>query len=249
MERVILSGSSGRMGKTIAELIKEDPNMEIVCGIDRQREKSDFPVFTNFEDCTIEGDVIIDFSHHSVTSGLLDFCLKTKTPLVLCTTGLDDNLIDKVNKVSKEVAIFRSGNMSLGINLIMDLAKKASKILANNFDIEIIEKHHNKKVDSPSGTAYMIADAINEELHNTKSYTYGRHGRSSKREENEIGIHAVRGGTIVGEHTVIFAGGDEIIEIKHSAMSRKVFATGAVKAAKFMIDKTEGIYDMMDILK
>ncbi|WP_432408655.1 4-hydroxy-tetrahydrodipicolinate reductase [Wukongibacter sp. M2B1] len=250
MIKVILCGSNGKMGHVLTELISENPEMEVVAGIDSSEScPYNYPVFADFNKCNIEADVIIDFSHHSIVSNLVDYCVKTSTPSVICTTGLDDALIEKINTASKKVPLFRSGNMSLGVNLIMDLAKKAAKILADNFDIEIIEKHHNRKVDAPSGTAYMIAEAINDELSGSKEYNYGRYGRAAKRQSSEIGIHAVRGGTIVGEHNVIYAGPDEIIEIKHTAMSRKVFASGAIKAAKFLTSKENGLYNMDDILK
>ncbi len=249
MIKVLLCGCNGSMGKVVDELIKDDETMEIVGGIDALSKGNNYPVFADFQSCDVKADVIIDFSHHSIVSGLIDYSVKTKTPSIICTTGLDDSLVDKINNASKNVALFRSGNMSLGINLIMDLAKKASKILHETFDIEIIEKHHNKKLDAPSGTAYMIAESINEELDNSKKYNYGRYGRAAKREESEIGIHAVRGGTIVGDHSVIFAGTDETIEINHTATSKKVFAAGAIKAAKFIINKDKGLFNMNDILK
>ena len=238
------------MGKVVSDLINEESNMSIVAGIDKNKnEHLHYPVFNSFNECNVESDVIIDFSHHSMITDLINYCVKTKTPAVICTTGLDDTVIEQINNASQEVPLFRSGNMSLGINLIMDLARKAAKILKDNFDIEIIEKHHNKKVDAPSGTAYMIADSINDELSNSKDFTFGRYGRSTKRQESEIGIHAVRGGTIVGEHSIIYAGPDEIVEIKHSAMSKKVFASGSISAAKFLITKENGLYNMDDILK
>jgi 4-hydroxy-tetrahydrodipicolinate reductase len=237
------------MGRVLTEIIDEESNLSIVAGIDKNKtQQYSYPVFSSFSACNIKADVVIDFSHHSMTSNLVDYCIKTKTPAIICTTGLDDATIEKIKDASKEVPIFRSGNMSLGINLIIDLAKKATRLLNDSFDIEIIEKHHNKKVDSPSGTAYMIAQSINEELENRKTFTYGRYGRSTKRQEQEIGIHAIRGGTIVGEHTVIYAGTDEIIEIKHTAMSKKIFASGAIKAAKFLITKKSGLYNMDDLL-
>jgi 4-hydroxy-tetrahydrodipicolinate reductase len=247
--KVLLSGCNGKMGKVVEDLVNDMEDMEIVAGVDLSKGDKKYPVYKSFQDCKTEADVIIDFSHYSMTSKLIDYSVKTKTPAVICTTGLDESLIDKIKEASKQVALFRSGNMSLGINLIMDLAKKSAKVLAESFDIEIIEKHHNRKLDAPSGTAYMIADSINEELDNAKEYNFGRYGRTAKREKSEIGIHAVRGGTIVGEHAVIYAGPDEIIEIKHTAMSRTVFASGAVRAAKFLVSKQNGLYNMDHILK
>lgn len=249
MIKVLLCGCNGKMGKVVESLINDIPKMEIVAGIDTLDSNNTYPCFKDFHLCDIDADVIIDFSHHTLVSNLIDYSVKSKTPAVICTTGLDDDLIRKINEASNKVPLFRSGNMSLGVNLIMDLAKKASKILADSFDIEIIEKHHNRKADAPSGTAYMIAEAINEELDGSKEYNYGRYGRSAKRDKNEIGIHAIRGGTIVGEHTVIYAGTDELIEIKHTALSRKIFASGAIKAAKFLIKQEKGLYNMNDILK
>ncbi|MCT4565888.1 MAG: 4-hydroxy-tetrahydrodipicolinate reductase [Maledivibacter sp.] len=250
MIKVLLCGSNGKMGQVLTALIGEDSNMNVVAGIDKNvSDIYDYPVFSHFSDCNVKADVIIDFSHHSMVSDLIDYCVRTKTPAVICTTGLDETIVKKIDDASKAVSLFRSGNMSLGVNLIMDLARKAAKVLKDDFDIEIIEKHHNRKVDAPSGTAYMIAKTINDELEDSKEFSYGRYGRSTKRQKSEIGIHAIRGGTIVGEHTVIYAGSDEIIEIKHSAMSRKVFAAGAVKAAKFLITKENGLYNMDDILK
>ncbi|RKD27316.1 dihydrodipicolinate reductase [Caminicella sporogenes DSM 14501] len=249
MLKVLLSGCNGKMGKVVTELIESENNIEIVAGIDISKKHNKFPVFKDFKDCTIKADVIIDFSHHSMMPALIDYSVKTKTPAVICTTGLDEEIIQKIKDASNKVALFKSGNMSLGVNLITKLAQEAAKVLSESFDIEIIEKHHNRKLDAPSGTAYMIADAINETLNNSKEYNFGRYGKSAKRNKNEIGIHAVRGGTIVGEHTVIYAGPDEIIEIKHTAMSRKIFAAGAIKAAKFLANKTSGLYNMSDILK
>jgi len=248
--KVLLTGCNGNMGRMVHEVIAETDGMEIVAGVDALSQKSDgYPVFPNYEECNVDADVIIDFTHFSVVPELLDYAFKTKTPVVICTTGLDEDALAKIDKYAKSISIFRSGNMSLGINLLIDLVKKAASILGSAYDVEIIEKHHNKKVDSPSGTAYMIAEEINEEFNNSKDYVYGRYGNDTKRDKNEIGIHAVRGGTIVGEHSVIFAGADEVIEVKHNANSKKVFAQGAVKAAEFLATKENGLYDMNDIFK
>lgn len=248
--KVLLCGAKGKMGRVLTDLIAQDTNMEVVAGIDSsEKSQFDYPIFTDFSQCDVKADIVIDFSHHSIIGDLIDYCVDTGTPAVICTTGLEESIIKKIDDSSNKVPLFRSGNMSLGVNLVMDLARKAAKILKDNFDIEIIEKHHKRKVDAPSGTAYMIAEAINDELEGSKDYNFGRSGRASKRKDTEIGIHAIRGGTIVGEHTVIYAGPDEIIEIKHSAMSRKIFAAGAIKAAKFLIDKKNGLYNMDDILK
>lgn len=248
--KVLVSGCNGVMGKHVVEVVNAHEDMIIVGGIDVNTDTDyKFPVFESFEACPLEIDVIIDFSHFSVIDSLLDYSKATKTPAVICTTGLDSTLVERISNLSKTVPLFRSGNMSLGVNLLIDLVKKAVNVLGTTFDIEIIEKHHNRKVDSPSGTALMIADGINSELNNEMSYKHGREGNQSKREPNEIGIHAVRGGTIVGDHSVIFAGLDEIIEVNHTALSRKVFANGAVQAALFIAKKESGLYEMNDILK
>ncbi|MCT4593487.1 MAG: 4-hydroxy-tetrahydrodipicolinate reductase [Anaeromicrobium sp.] len=250
MIKVIVHGSCGKMGQVLVNMLESNPNTQVVAGIDKFfiDHKYDFPVFEKASDCNVDGQVVIDFSHYSLVSPLLDFCKKSKLPLVLCTTGLSEELEKEMVEASKEVAIFKSGNMSLGINLLIDLVKKATAVL-NDFDVEIIEKHHNKKVDSPSGTAFMIANAIKDSYKNEKEFIYGRHGNHTKREKKEIGIHAIRGGTIVGEHTAIYAGEDEVIEIKHSASSKRVFAQGSIKAALYIADKEPGLYNMDDLLK
>jgi len=250
MIKVLLCGCSGKMGKFITELIAERDDMSIAVGVDQVLLENwkKFPVFQSIAEVNVESDVIIDFSHHSLVPALLDYVEKTKTPAVICTTGLDESIIKRIEEISKTVPILRSGNMSLGINLLIDLVKKAASVLHETFDIEIIEKHHNRKVDAPSGTAYMIAEAINTELKNSKTFTHGRHGRDTKRQKEEIGIHAIRGGTIVGEHSVIFAGVDEVIEIRHSAASRRVFGAGAIKAAQFLVTEEPGLYTMNDVL-
>lgn len=249
MIRVILSGANGAMGKNVRELISEQPDLKISCGIDRHPDPSaDFPQFESFQEKGIEGDVIIDFSHYSALSDLIDFAAASGIPAVICTTGLSEDLIAKIESASKKVALFRSGNMSLGINLLIDLARRAAEVLGERYDIEIIEKHHNKKLDAPSGTALMIADGVNQAADQTYTYQHGRFGKDAKRQKKEIGIHAVRGGTIVGEHQILFAGTDEVIEISHSAASKKVFAEGAIKAARFMTHAEPGLYSMKDIL-
>lgn len=248
MLNIILSGFNGAMGKNLIEIIEENENLNISCGVDRSsNSRYLFDQFVSFEDDGIKGDVIIDFSHYTLVPALLDFCQKTKTPAVICTTGLSDETNERINELSKEIPLFLSGNMSLGINLMIDLIKKASAILSYDFDVEIIEKHHNKKVDSPSGTALMLANAIKETANN-KHFIHGRSGNDSLRDKEEIGIHAIRGGTIVGEHQVIFAGTDEIIEIHHKAQSKKVFAKGAIKAAVFLKDQKPGLYDMSSVI-
>lgn len=248
MINIILTGSGGAMGKNLVELIAEAPDMQVSAGIDRSiHDNYTFPQFTDFCD-EVKGDVIIDFSHYTFVPSILDFCEKSGIPAVICTTGLTEEMIQRIDDVSKKTALFRSGNMSLGINLLIDLVKKAAVVLEDSFDMEIIEKHHNKKVDAPSGTAKMIANAMKDVLSTETDFVYGRSGNDAKRGEKEIGIHAVRGGTIVGQHDVIFAGIDEVIEIKHTAASKRVFAQGALSAARFMAGREPGLYDMNDIL-
>lgn len=250
MTRVIMHGCNGHMGQVITGLCKGDDNIEIVAGIDLYDGiQNDYPVFASLKDCDIEADVIIDFCNAKAVDGLLDYCRETKMPVVLCTTGLSDEQIARVSEVSKETAILRSANMSLGINTLMDLVKKATAVFAEaGFDIEIVEKHHNQKLDAPSGTAIALADAINEELNNEYEYKYDRSQERKKREKKEIGISAVRGGNIVGEHDVIFAGTDEVITIQHTAYSKGVFGKGAMEAAKFLKGKPAGLYDMKDVI-
>lgn len=251
MIRVILNGCNGKMGRVLAKLINEEKNMEIVAGIDRETDKfkNTFPVYCNIFSCLEKGDVLIDFSHPSTVKNTIAFCVETKTPIVTATTGLSGEETALFVEASKKIPIFQSSNMSVGVSVIIDLAAQAAKALGNTFDIEIIEKHHNKKVDSPSGTAYMIANALNDAFQQKKEYVYGRHGKEDQRTENHIGIHAVRGGTIVGEHTVIFAGPDEIIELKHTALSKDIFALGAIRAAKFILNQKNGYYNMNDLIK
>ncbi len=247
MTKVIICGVNGAMGKNLIDLINEDPALEIAAGIDHSPKDSDFPQYSQFTDA-VKGDIIIDFSHFSMVPNLLDYVDRTKTPAVICTTGLSKEVEERIEQLSKNVPLFKSGNMSLGINLLIALAKKGAEVLGENFDIEVVEMHHNRKIDAPSGTAYMIAEEINDSLDNSKEYNYGRYGNDTKRQSSEIGIHALRGGTVVGEHTVIFAGTDEMVRIEHRATSKKVFAQGAIRAAKFIIDKSSGLYNMNDML-
>ena len=250
MIQVLLCGCHGKMGKIISELIAERNDLRIVAGVDRiqEAEPPQFPVFQAIAEVNVASDVLIDFSHHSLVPAVLDYVAQTKIPAVICTTGLDAPLAARIAAVARIAPILRSGNMSLGINLLLDLVKRAASVLGDGFDLEIIEKHHNRKVDAPSGTAYMLAEAANQALGNKKTYVYGREGKDAKRQKEEIGIHAIRGGTIVGEHTVIFAGTDEVIEIHHSAASRRVFGAGALKAALFLVHQTPGLYTMKDVL-
>ena len=250
MTRIIMHGCNGKMGQVITGLCKEDENAKIVAGIDVVDNRDNgYPVFTDIDACDVEADVIIDFAAAVAVDKLLDYAKNKKIPVVLCTTGLTPDQINKVAETSKDVAILKSANMSLGINTIMKLLKDAANIFAPaGFDIEIVEKHHNQKVDAPSGTALALADSINEARNNEYEYVYDRSQVRKKREKKELGISAVRGGTIVGEHEVIFAGVDEVIEIKHTAYSKSVFAKGAVEAAKFLAGKTNGMYDMSDVI-
>ena len=250
MTRAIMHGCNGHMGRVITDICKNDENIEIVAGIDLfDGIENDYPVFKTLDDCDVDADVIIDFCSAKAVDGLLDYCEKTKMPVVLCTTGLSDEQIARVSQVAKTVPVLRSANMSLGINTLMDLLKKATAVFADaGFDVEIVEKHHNQKLDAPSGTALALADSINEVLNNEYAYKYDRSQERKKREKKELGISAVRGGNIVGEHEVIFAGTDEVITFKHTAYSKGVFAKGAVEAAKFMKGKTAGLYDMKDVI-
>jgi len=249
MVGVILHGCNGRMGQMLSELSSKDEEMKVVAGIEPSGEaKNDYPVYKSFDELKETADVIIDFSTASAIDSLLDYCEKTHTPLVLCSTGLSEAQLDRVERLAKVSAVLVSANMSLGINVLLKLLKSVTKTLyENGFDIEIVEKHHNQKLDAPSGTALALADVMKEELDDI-SYNLDRSKVRKKRERNEIGISAVRGGTIVGEHEVIFAGTDEVIEIKHTAYSRAIFAKGAMSAAKFLSGKSAGKYSMSDVI-
>lgn len=250
MIKVLISGSNGRMGRVVADICENDPQMEVVAGFDilGQADHS-FPIFSNPILCTIQADVIIDFSSPSALPTLLEYGKYTHTPLVLATTGYDQEQLEKIREASFALPIFRSANMSFGVNVLLDLVKRASSLLGEDFDIEIVERHHNRKVDAPSGTALMIADAAAASLPYSPDYVYQRQSVHHPRGRNEIGLFAVRGGTIVGDHTIIFAGRDEVIEITHHAASREVFASGAVKAAKFLAKASSpGLYDMSSLV-
>ncbi len=249
MTKIVMNGCNGKMGQVITRLVAEDDNCEIVAGFDvNDTIDNTYPVFTNPDEFTGDADVVIDFSHPSALTNILNYCKKRKLPVILATTGFTNEQKQEFTDASKEIPVFFSANMSLGINLLIDLAKKATKLLEGNFDIEIVERHHNQKLDAPSGTALAIADAIDETLSFPAEYVYDRHAVRKKRKKTEIGLHAVRGGTIVGDHDIIFAGTDEVIELKHSAHSKEVFAVGAVKAAKFITNKPAGLYNMNDII-
>ncbi len=248
MVNILLSGACGKMGNAVARCCKEDENLKIIAGVDRAEMLCNFPVYKSFDDVNVVPDVIIDFSHISVLDSLLTFAIKNNVPVILATTGYSNEQIAKIKDTANKIPVFFTANMSLGVNLLCSLAKSAAKILDDKFDIEIIEKHHNQKIDAPSGTALMLANAVNEVFDDKYTYEYDRHSKRQKRSKNEIGIHSIRGGTIVGEHDVIFAGHDEVITLSHSAQSKEVFAAGAVKAAKFIVGKPVGLYDMGSIL-
>lgn len=249
MIKIIMHGCNGKMGKVICGLVKEDANAEIVAGVDVTSSNATFPTFVNVKDCDMEADVIIDFSTASAVPSILEYAVERKLPIVICTTGLDEKTIGMIDEAGKEIPVFKSANMSLGINLIATILKKYSDILdENGFDVEIVERHHNQKIDAPSGTAILLADAVNESVGGKLSYVYDRSQVRQKRDRKELGMHAVRGGTIVGDHEVIFAGKDEVIEFTHSAHSKEVFAVGAVKASKYIVGKPAGRYDMQDLM-
>ncbi|MBR6533723.1 MAG: 4-hydroxy-tetrahydrodipicolinate reductase [Clostridia bacterium] len=249
MIKAILVGASGKMGKNITECANTSEDIKIIAGVDKFNCGTDYPIFPAFDEINVTADVIIDFSNIALLDDLLTFAIAKKMPVVIATTGYSDAQIEKIKQAAKEIPIFFTFNMSLGVNLLCSLAKKAAKILGEDFDIEIIEKHHNQKLDAPSGTAIMLANAVNNVFGDKLAYEYDRHSKRAKRPKNEIGIHSVRGGTIVGEHDVIFAGRDEVITLSHAAHSKQVFAVGALRAAKFISEKPNGMYDMNDILK
>lgn len=245
MTRIVITGACGKMGRVINDIVSARDDCEITAGIDIAGEQyADFPVYKKLFDLPEKPDVIIDFSHPSLLDELLDYCKINNVPVVIATTGYTDEQIKQIKTAAGQIPVFFTFNMSLGINLLVQLAKKAASVLGDRFDIEIVEKHHNQKIDAPSGTAIMLANAINEEFENSKNYVYDRHSRRQKREKSEIGMHSIRGGTIVGEHDVIFAGHDEVITLSHSAASKTVFAEGSINAAVYLKDKPAGLYDM-----
>ena len=250
MVKIIMHGCNGHMGQVISGIVEKDPDAEIVAGIDiADQGKNSYPVFTDIDTCQVEADAIIDFSSAKATDKLLEYSAARQIPVVLCSTGLSEEQLAKVEETSKKVAVLKSANMSLGINILLKLVQDAAKVLATaGFDMEIVEKHHRLKVDAPSGTALALADSINEAMDNKYHYVYDRSQKREKRDDKEIGISAVRGGTIVGEHEIIFAGQDEVIEFKHTAYSKAIFGKGAVEAAKFLAGKPAGRYDMSDVI-
>ena len=250
MTRIIMHGCNGHMGQVISGLVAQDADAEIVAGIDMMDNRENgYPVFTDLDSCQVDADAIIDFSNAKAVDALMDYSAKRGIPLVLCTTGLSEEQNAKVDEISKKVAIMKSANMSLGINTLFKLIQEAAKVLATaGFDMEIVERHHHLKVDAPSGTALALADSLNEAMDHKYHYVYDRSQVRQKRDEKEIGISAGRGGSIVGEHEIIFAGPDEVIEFKHTAYSKAVFGKGAVEAAKYLAGKPAGRYDMKDVI-
>lgn len=249
MTRLIITGANGKMGNVIQSIVANRDDCEIVAGVDLNAQDAEtFPVYTSIFDVKEKADAIIDFSNPVLLNDLLSYSEKNAVPLVIATTGYNDEQKKQIQKASEKTPIFFTYNMSMGINLLANLAKKAVQVLGNDFDIEIVEKHHNQKIDAPSGTALMLADAMCEEISNPMKYEYDRHSKREKRTKDEIGLHAVRGGTIVGEHDIIFAGRDEIITLSHSARSKEIFAVGAVNAAVYMNGKTAGLYDMKELI-
>ncbi len=250
MTKFIMHGCNGAMGRVIANLAAEDANVELVAGLDISDSGDQaFPVFTDKDQCDVEADAIIDFSTAKAVDSILDYAVKRNLPLVLCTTGLSEDQLAKVDEASKKIAILRSANMSLGVNTLFRLAALGAQVLAEEgFDIEIVEEHHRRKLDAPSGTALAIADAINDAMDHSYHYTLDRSDRREKRDPKEIGIQSVRGGSIVGVHDVLFCGEDEVIEIKHTAYSRAIFGKGAIAAAAFLKGKPAGMYNMGDVI-
>lgn len=250
MTKVIMHGCNGKMGQMVTGIIAADPDVEIVAGVDASDHiKNTYPVFRSIAQCDAAADVVIDFCVAQAVDGLLDYCVEKQVPCVVCTTGLSEAQLAHIEEASKKVAVLKSANMSLGVNMLLKILREAAEILVPaGFDIEIVEKHHNLKVDAPSGTALALADSINEAFDNTYEYVYDRSQVRAKRTDREIGISAVRGGTIVGDHDVIFAGEDEVVTFSHRAYSKALFGKGAVQAAKFLKGKPAGRYDMKDVV-
>ncbi len=248
MTNILLCGCNGKMGRAVTACVAGRDDCRIVAGVDLNTTASDYPVFSSIGDCTVKADVIVDFSHPSCLSGILAYAVSNQTPAIICTTGLSEEQLTAIRQTAETVPLFFSANMSLGVSLLAELAKKAAAILGDSFDVEIIEKHHNQKLDAPSGTALMLANAVSEGLAYEPHYVFDRHAVRQKRDPHEIGFSAIRGGTIVGEHDILFAGHDEVITLSHSAQSKEVFAAGAVNAAVFMKDKPVGLYSMKDLV-
>lgn len=249
MHKMIISGCCGHMGRVVAGICSSDPDVEVAAGFDILGQSDEFPVFANPALCSVPADTVIDFSSPAALTPLLDYCVSHRLPVVLATTGYSEEQLTQIDQASKAIPIFRSANMSLGLNALLELVKKAAALLGDGYDVEIVERHHHRKVDAPSGTALMLADAAASALPYEPEYTYDRHSVRKARDNREIGISAVRGGTIVGDHTVIFAGHDEVIELSHHAASREIFANGAVRAAKFLTTvSAPGLYDMSALI-
>ena len=250
MTKIIMLGCNGRMGQMITDMVKQDDECMIVAGIDIVDNRDNgYPVYTKLADCDVEADAMIDFTSATDFESRMDYAVDKQIPIIECSTGLSEEQMDYLKKASEKVAVLKSANMSLGINLLMKLLKEAAvKLAGDGFDVEIVEKHHNQKLDAPSGTALALADSINEAMDDRYEYIYDRSQVRQKRDKKELGISAVRGGTIVGEHEVIFAGTDEVITFKHTAYSRAVFAKGSITAAKYLKGKAAGLYDMSDVL-
>lgn len=250
MTKILIWGIGGKMGKNILDSIPSFQNAQCVGGVDKFADPSKFdvPVFNCGKDINVSADVVIDFSRPDALDEILEYALKNKIGIMLATTGYSPEQQAKIDEASKVIPVFQSSNMSLGVNLMIELCRKAASFLGNAYEVEIVEQHHNQKVDAPSGTALSIANAINEEFDNSKEFNYGRHGKNCKRTNNEIGIHAVRGGTIVGKHDVLFIGKDEVLTIKHEAQSRAVFAQGAIRAGLFLAEQKAGKYSMKDLV-
>lgn len=244
--RIMLCGCQGRMGHAVEAAVKDDAT--IVAGVDAVEGARAFPVYKKPTDCAQAVDVVIDFSHPSALAAMLDYAIASGIPAVVCTTGLSAEQTEAVRKAAEQIPVFFSGNMSIGIGLLCALTKKAAAVLGEDFDIEIIEMHHNQKLDAPSGTAMMLANAAKKGVAYEPDFIYTRHDRRQKRDKKEIGISAIRGGNIIGEHQVIFAGADEVVNLTHRAQSRALFATGALRAAKFLLGKPAGLYDMEDLM-
>ncbi|MBN2552817.1 MAG: 4-hydroxy-tetrahydrodipicolinate reductase [Spirochaetales bacterium] len=250
MIRIIIHGCMGRMGRVVAATAAAAEDIEVAAGVDLVKgdESMDFPVFSSLEDCTVPADVVVDFSSPKALDGLLKGAAKKSLPLIIATTGHTAEDKARIAEIAGSIPVFASANMSLGINLLSEMAQKAATVLGESFDIEIIERHHNQKKDAPSGTALLLADAINEVFLQGKKYVYGRHGREEKRQTPDLGIHAIRGGTIVGEHDILFAGKDELVELRHSAASRHIFALGALEAVRYILGKPAGLYSMKEMI-
>ncbi len=246
--RILLCGANGKMGKVVYECTVNFDNVTVAAGVDPYGENDSFPLFRSFDEIDVQTDVIIDFSHPAMLPSMLKFAVEKKIPAVVATTGIDEKGLQLIKEASEKIPVFFTANMSLGINLISELAKKAAAVLSPDFDIEIVEMHHNQKIDAPSGTALLLANEISSALPEEPVYEFDRHSKRMQRTKNEIGISSVRGGTIVGEHEIIFAGTDEVIKISHSAYSKKLFANGAINAAKYIVGAKSGMYSMKDIL-